>query len=205
LQFSGLQRSGSREKPLEIILPGVDKPVQVLVRATGALEDADATRFASDFAKSRGSSDPQPGDPRYDCALWAAVVASAYLDKDSPVGQRQAFFKDPNEVLAHLSTDSVAYLFQSQQAWQEEVSPTFKCRTNAELVQAMRLMAEKDGEVFFSRLSPFMQTTLALFMAGLLANSPGAKLPGGSPSDKTTSTPFVRRPRGPGLAKTRRK
>ncbi len=146
---------------------------------------------------------PSPGNALYDVAFWGAVVALAYLDADSPPGGRETFFKDAHQALS-LGTDSVAYLFQEQQSWQEEVSPTFKARTWPELIAAMRKLQEADGEVFFSRCSPYMQSKLALFMAGLLAKSPEASSLAGSPSARSTETTSpLRRPRRKGP--TRRK
>ena len=191
MQFGQLQRSGSREKLDEILLPEVESPVPVYIRPVSALQESDARRFALTEAKRNGTSDPKDGDPVYDTALWSAIVAASYFDSDEKRGNgasRPAFFDKGAAQVRELPTDTIAYLFQRQQAWQEEISPTFKAKSVGEMIAAARSLAEEDGDVFFYRCSPFTQTALARFMAGLLTTSDGARLLDGLRSAASTTT-----------------
>jgi hypothetical protein len=183
--FSSLTRA-TRTRRIEIRLPGVEQPVPVDVRAVSALEEQQAASFALGEARSKGAK-PEPGDAIYDTALWARIVSFAYLDID---GQNGAPFFDagPAQVLT-LPVDSIVTLFSEQQRWQEEVSPSFKARSAADLVQIVKNIAADSGEVFFSHLSPSMQTASARFMAALLLSSPDSSWQHGLPAtDSTTSS-----------------
>lgn len=190
-KFSSLPRvTGASEKPTKILLPGIEGEIAVVLTTVSAIDEASAIGFALADARAKGSHEPADGDPLYDAAYWAAIVAKGLGDADAaPSGdKRQPFFDGGPEQVRTLPTETIAYLFQLQQHWQEEASPTFKAKTAEELVRAVRRIHEKNGEVFFSRCSPSMQMRCALFMAGLLATSPDSKLPSGSPSSASTTT-----------------
>lgn len=197
-----------RERPLKVRLPGTSKDWSVLVRATSAFEDSDAVGFAIAAAKKAGA-EPKRGDPVYDIHWWAHIVGTAYLDVDSSPGSRRpAFPGGAAQVLKKLSTESIAYLFQEQMRWQEEVSPSFKARSIEELVDIVEKVAMDGGDFFFAALSPSTQCHSARFMAALLVSSPDTTWRNGSPSGASTassssSPPKPSRRRGPGLAKTR--
>lgn len=185
--FEGLSRK-TRERTIDVRLPGVDEDWRVVVRATSAIEDAAAIAFAIGEAKKAGAK-PEAGDPVYDPALWAFVVATAYLDVDSPEDKRgTAFPGGAPKVLDKLSTESIAYLFQEQQRWQEEVSPSYKARSSDELVEICKRIALEGGDFFFGRLSPSTQVASARFMAGLLATSLVTTWPSGSPTAASTAS-----------------
>jgi hypothetical protein len=188
MRFSSVKRDRAGEKSLEVLLPGVDKAVPVIVRALSAMEEGASKSGAITRATKLGSKSPAPGDPLYDAAWWANVVAVAYLDVESPPEARATFFKDSDEVLRGLPTDALAYLFQEQQVWQEVVSPTYKTQTGAQLVEAIRKVAGEDGEGFFARCSPATQIALARFMAALLETVRNTSSPSGSPSTASTGT-----------------
>ena len=171
MKFAAIANRAAREKRIDILLPRSEGPVTVLVRASSALEDQQAVAFAVSEARAKGSPKQEPGDQIYDTALWAHIVATTYLDADSPEDARTRFFDGgAQQVLSGLPTDSIAYLFQSQQEWQEEVSPSYKAKSAQELVAIVRSIAERDGDVFFSRCSPLTQLSSARFMAALLAS-----------------------------------
>lgn len=194
MKFSSVERA-ARTRELAVILPGVAEPVRVLVRAVSALEEQLAVGFAITEARSKGCLKPEPGEALYDVALWSKVVASAYFDAESADGA--AFFDGgAAQVLEKLPVDSIAYLFQEQQRWQEEVAPSFKTKSGEELVEAVRAIATQAGDVFFSRCSPSTQMLCARFMAGLLVSSLDTSWQSGSPATASTmpSSPEPTRP-----------
>lgn len=194
MKFAGLTRS-PRTRQLDIVLPGVDEPVPVLVRALSALEEQQAVGFALTDAKAKGAVKAEAGEPLYDVAFWAKAVATAYVDSESADGA-PFFDGGVTQVLDKLPVDSIAYLFQEQQRWQEEVSPSFKTKSGDELVEAVRAIASQAGDVFFSRCSPSTQMLSARFMAGLLVSSPDTSWQSGSRATATTtpSSPEPTRP-----------
>jgi len=195
MRFSEGSKSAAREKPLTIALP--DREDKVLVRPTGALEDIESRKFAMAQVKAAGAPDARDGDAIYDASFWAHVVATAFLDVDSSASGRVKYFTDAAEVLRELPTESIAYLFQSQQQWQEEASPNYKALSPGQLVGMIEKLAKADGDVFFSRCSPSTQSSLARFMAVLLESLPDTSWRNGSRStdsptkgnEKPTNTP----------------
>lgn len=173
---------------MSLLLPGYKEPRPALVRAVSAFEELEAARTAHEEARKRGMGTPEAGDERFDVPRWAAIVAKAFLDADSPIEGREPYFETVAEVL-DLPLDSISYLFQVQQAWQEEVSPSYKARSIPELIEAVKKVAETDGEVFFSRCSPLMQLHLSRFMASRLVSSPSMTSPSTSPSSGSTARP----------------
>ena len=207
-RFSSLPRPGlgAQELRRPIRLPGVDADVEVIVRPISALERMDAIGFAIEHARKKGATDPKPGEDLYDEGFFAAVIAAAILDAESPPGARLPFFDGgPDVVLRGLTPETTSYLFQIQQAHQEACAPTYAAPSVDALVAAVHRTAEKDGALFFSGCSPSTQVILATFMAGLLASSPSTKWPGGSRSSESTGTPPSKSSQKPKSAPGKRK
>jgi hypothetical protein len=176
---------GRPEKPVEILLAGRKDPTPVILQPSSAIEDADAVGHAIKAAKAQGA-EPRPGSQVYDTARWAFLVAKTYLDADSPPGAREHFFETVGEAES-IGTESIAYLFQLQQVWQEEAFPGYLKMSPAALVAAYDALAEETGDVFFSRLSAAMQVCCATSMAVLLRSSRRLRSPTGGPDTSGTT------------------
>lgn len=186
MKYAELPRAtgrAERPKPTPILLPGVDQPIPVVIWPTSAVEDQEARKHAIKRARECGAETTR-GDLVYDTAEWAYVIHCTYRDADS--AERAPFFDSLDEV-QRLGSETLAYLFQLQQVWQEEASPTYKAPDTATLVDLIDKGNSDAGDVFFSQLSASLQLRSWRFMAGLLASSRAARSPTGSPGTERTS------------------
>jgi hypothetical protein len=163
-----------------------ERELQVDVIVLSGLEDAEVMAKARAFAKERGVDDPKDGNPIYDLALWAFTLAVACVDPESPETEPRPFFDGgADQIMGSnlLGRDTIAYLYEHQQQWQDEVSP--RARTigaEALLAHVVAVAASEDPTPFF-RLAPALRWTLHRSMAALLVTLQTPRSPSGSGSE----------------------
>lgn len=207
MKYSEIPRAAGRAerpKPTPILLPGLTEPVPVVIWPTSAVEDQEACKYAIKRARECGAETAR-GNLVYDTAEWAYVIHCTYRDADSPAPERAPFFASLDEV-QRLPGDTLGYLFQLQQVWQEESAPTYQAPNAATLIDLIDKANGEAGDVFFSQLSASLQLRSWRFMAGLLASSRAARSPTGSQATSPTSasTPAPAPPPRPRERKGRR-
>lgn len=185
MKFSEIAKGTSAERVTSFRFHGQD--VKVIFRPLSALEETDAAAAGIRYAKAKGAS-PEPG-PVYDAAFMAHTLCCGCLDPDSPPDARLPFFdKGADQILADLDTDTIAQLFEQQQMWQEECSPSTKAKSVAELFDLAKAVAADADPLglAYARLSPRTRWTLQRFTANLLVESHVFKP---SPSSSSAETP----------------
>jgi hypothetical protein len=143
-----------------------------------ALEEAAVLAKARAFAKERGVDEPKDGNPIYDLGQWIHTLAVACVDSESPEDAPRPFFEGGAEqILASelLGRDVIAYLYEHQQSWQDEVSPRARKIGAAELVAHVVEVAASEDPSPFLRLVPALRWSLHRSMAVALLTSPTLK------------------------------
>ncbi|KAK4045224.1 hypothetical protein OUZ56_032632 [Daphnia magna] len=102
-------------------------------------------------------------------------------------GPSRAFFANEQEALS-LSREAITYLYEHQQSWQDELSPTVKNLGQADIIATLVRLSEEDDPSGFIRLSPGLRWICTRTMAGLLVNSPMGKSSLGSDSEPDSKT-----------------
>ena len=158
------------------------------VRVMTGEEIADAYQKAQADAAKRGIKDWLDTHPLCRLHLMAHTLAIACVDADA---RDEPFFVSADEVMSspHVGGDNIAYLYEQQQAWQDECSIDAKKYTIEEVIGMLALEAartENERSPFAdmrpSSLKSFMRTTAVLWFSSLTANSLT-----GTISDSTTS------------------
>jgi hypothetical protein len=142
------------------------------------LEEAAVLAKARGFAKERGVDDPRDGNPIYDLGQWVHTLAVACIDPESPEEAPRPFFEGgADQILASelLGRDVIAYLYEHQQSWQDEVSPRARTIGAAELVAHVVEVASTEDPTPFLRLVPALRWSLHRSMALALLTSPTLK------------------------------
>lgn len=157
--------------------------VGVLVRVLFADERAQAVSWGREYAKKRGLARGEAGDEEYDIGMMAATAAQACYDLDKP---DEPFFVSPDEAIAELHPDTLAWLYETWQAHQDAHSPLQKELSPGEFV---RLVVEAAGEPdpkAWRSLAPATQWSSFRTLAGLYLNSQTPKSPSSSDTEGFT-------------------
>lgn len=187
MKFSQIAKGASAERPVKVLTKGKEIPARL--RPLSAMEEADAVASAIAFSRKK-NSEPKAGQPIYESALAAATVAAATLDDDSPPEKREPFFDGGMDSALDLDTDAIAILFEEQQAFQEETSPSFRAKSTHELFALLKEVVEKDDPFFYRRISPATRWSLQRITGALLRSARVLKLwdtSPASPDGETTS------------------
>jgi hypothetical protein len=131
---------------------------------------------AKKYAEKLGATDPIEGEELFERGRLLHTLAIACVDTDSTVDAPQAFFDGGVEQILtadELTPEVLAYLYEHQQLWQDEVSPLVKSMTPAEFATAVvRTASGENGDMsFFVSARPGMRWSFTLSMAKLLAAS----------------------------------
>jgi hypothetical protein len=150
---------------------------------------------AKKYAEKLGSTDPTEGEELFERGRLLHTLAIACVDTDSPAEAPQAFFDGGVEQILtadELTPEVLAYLYEHQQLWQDEVSPLVKSMTPAEFATAVvRTASGENGDMsFFVSARPGMRWSFTLSMAKLLAAS--TLLASLSTSDSEPQVPTTR-------------
>lgn len=166
MKFSQVSKGTRAEKAHEFTVREFTH--KILVRALSAGEEMDVEAVAIREAKKRGA-EPVAGNSVFESARMMAVIADAILDPDSPSDKREPYFSLGLPEIGSLDPDTIAHLHQVQQAWQEEISPSYRHKGPADLFKLVKEVADSDDPLVFARYSLKTQWSLGPFMAKLLA------------------------------------
>jgi len=191
MKFSQISKGTRAEQQVTLPPPdGTEAPIPSLVRALNGTEEGAALEHARAYAKARGVAEPRPGEPLYDLALMVETVAVAYLDPESPAAAREPLFDGgPDQLRQHYGREAITYLYEIQQAWQDEVSPSLKKLDAKGYVEALFKLGgpdEEDARVFFIRSLPGLRWSLARTMALQLVTSLSDSSPSGTTSESSS-------------------
>lgn len=187
MKFSLVKHGTRAEKPASFKF--YENDVAILLRPLSLAEEIDTAAAAIAMATAK-KSEPKPGNAIYDAALMAATLHVCCIDPDSsPEARTSVFDGGVDQVLKELDGDTTALLYEQQQIWQEECSPTLHKVSLGELFNITKKLAEDEHDpLAFLRLSPRMRVTLARFMAALLRTSQVLNTEPGSSSASTRAS-----------------
>lgn len=184
-KFSSIIQGPRVRKTVELPLPGatvdrdtgawVGPTIKLDVRALRGDEHDTVLAESRKYAVSKGLTDPKEGDDLFERGRIIHTLLLACVDVDSPINEPAPFFASANEILSSevLTPEVLAYLYEHQQLWQDEVNPLLKSLSPVEFANAVLSTAEgENGDMsFFVSSRPGMQWSFMLSMAKLLAGS----------------------------------
>lgn len=186
MKFSSLLLGKKAERAIDFPLVTGDElqtVPSVLVPLTGT-EESEVLAYALRFAKEKGAENPKEGEPLYDLAVMVGTIERGCLDPDSPKEARGSVFDGgAAQILDNLPRETIAFLYERQQQWQDECSPSVRKVTADQLVAEVIKLAEAEDDLPFVRLSPGLRWILARSMARQLLSSLGDNSPPGSLSE----------------------
>lgn len=169
MKFSQVALGTRSEQKSVVKFRGTD--VTVLFRPLSLAEEMDAEADAIQACKERGAQ-AVPGNPIYESARMVGILIRGCLDADSPADKREPFFDLGPSQVAELDTDTIGLLFERQQIFQEEVSPSVRVKTNGEIAIIAKELANNPNDPLAPlRYSPKTRLSLVLFLVGLHARS----------------------------------
>lgn len=201
MKFESVVKGKRAEESIEV--PGFfdegGKPFVVLVVPLTGLEYLSACAFARAHAVENGVPNPGIGDPIYDLALMAHVLFQGCLDPDSPENARSMSFSSAVSVLDSMSPETIVYVHERHELWQNECSPNVHSFGGDDaLFAAVSEVAGPTGRATFMRFSPSMRLSFSVSTARTLKalwDSQRAKFISGStssekePSDENKAPP----------------
>lgn len=169
--------------------------VEVGIRALNPGEFATVIERAHEYATTRGITMLDERNPVYSLGYTLNLLALACVDPDSDPKDPDPFFGTRgnvqsaiDEMLAsdHLTRDSLLYLSEHQEAWQDKVSPQ-ATKIGAEKLWALaaEVAASNDARPFLA-LRPGMQWRLVHFLASQWLSLLSSNSPSGSDSAETS-------------------
>lgn len=167
--------------------------------------DAEILAGARKHAMDRGVADPKDGDPLYEQGIWIHTIVRGCVDPDSPENAPQPFFDGGAQQILHptlgLDRDRIAFLFEAQQAWQDECSLRPGKLTAGEFFAELVRHAElpEGAELPFERWRPVLRRSFVRSMAVRLGellqlrsllgpDSPATTTGSGKPAPNTTAS-----------------
>lgn len=169
MRFSNVLKGTRAERSLEI--PGFEtdgKPFVVLARPLTGLEYESACASARVRAVEKGVENPVIGDPIYDLALMAHILAVGCVDPDSPPDARTPSFDSAAQILERMNPETIVFVHQNHEVWQDECSPSVHKIEDNEMYNKVSEVAGADGRATFMRFSPSTRVTFSLSMARTL-------------------------------------
>ena len=178
-KFSDVVQGTRARKAIKLPLPGahvddetgqwVGPVVELLVRPLREDEYTEVLKVARTFAVKNGLAEPGDGDPLYEQGKMTQTLALACLDIESPDNEAMLFFdgvdsKTKEQIGAFaqiqrsemMSAEVLAYLYQQQQIFQDEVNPLLKTMSPSSFMAAAIKTAQGDMS-FFVNSRPGMQ------------------------------------------------
>lgn len=169
MKFEKVVKGKKAEDRIEV--PGFQdengNPFVVLAVPITGLEYESACASARARAVEKGVPNPGIGDPIYDMALMAFVLAVGCVDPDSDPNNRKHSFKDAIQILTDMHPETIVYLHERHELHQADCSPNVYKFDNGDagLFEAVREVAGPDGRATFMRWSPSMRLNCSLSMA----------------------------------------
>lgn len=176
------QRERDRVAAGENGVPAIPDEVFVGLRVLTLDELAIIYEKAGDFASKRGVKEPNETDPIYSIGESIYLCAMACVDPDSDVKNPEPFFGTRGDLESaalellsspHIGRDGIAYLKETQEAWQDICNPRANKVPPSVFYEAIVSLADKDPDVAlrtFLGFRPAMLFRLLRTMAGLLVS-----------------------------------
>jgi len=155
------------------------------LRALNEEEYGDVLSAALAYAKGKGLSAPEDGDALYERGKMIHTLALACLDRESSKDAPRPFFDGGAEQIRKseiMTPEVIAYLYERQQLWQDEISP-LKSDLKPEQFLAAAVETAKGNMAFFVNSRPgirwsFTRTLASLYVASLANSSPSSSSSG---------------------------
>lgn len=180
---------------------GAEPPiVRVGMRALSAGETRETVDFALEYAKRGAAPAPRAGDPLYEMGIRVKTLHLAFFDPDHPHpdSEEARFFASPEQIesAVEIGRDTIWYLYEAQEAWQDACSPQPSKMGIGEFWKEVEELANSTDPFYFERLRPATRVSFARSMAKQLLLLLGAKSPVGSKiaSDSTMPRSETERP-----------
>jgi hypothetical protein len=165
--------------PLKNMAEGSPDSMTADLRVLGGDDYAEILRYATKFAVDRGG-EAKDGNELYDFGKSVAIVATAYVDSDSPIDNPSPFFgtsehptleERASDVLSHpnIGRDTILFLAENSDLYQDECSPQGgRGELSPEDYYKMIAGVAAEGPLAALRLGPATRLKFILFMANLL-------------------------------------
>lgn len=164
MKFKDVLKGKRAELPVDV--PGYTKgdgsPFTVLLVPLTGLEWEAACADALARAKEKGIEKPGIGDPVYELALQAFVLAAGCKDPDSPTEARLPAFESGLEILEFMHPETIVYLHERHEVHQDSVSPYTHRVKGEDFMKTLREVAGPSGQAAFMGLSLSMRLNWAL-------------------------------------------
>lgn len=193
MKFSTVTKGTRAEKAIELPPPdGSEKGVPTMLRALNGVEEGVALKETREYCKAQGIAEPKTGEPIYDLALMVETIRLACLDPESPLGAREPLFdQGADQIRGAYGREAIAYIYELQQDWQDEVSPSIKKLDVKAYIDTLFKMGgpdEEEARTFFIQSVPGLRWSLTRTMAVQLVSLLSAKSESGSNSEPATAT-----------------
>lgn len=188
MKFANVLKGTRAERLVEVsgfTVGAEGKPFTVLVRPLTGLEHESAFAAAHTRAIEKGVASPALGDPIYDLALMAFVLAAGCVDPDSPEDARTLSFESGLQILTEMHPEQIVLLHEHHELWQDECSPSNKRVTEDNLLDTIREVIGPKGHTVFMDFSPSTRVSFAISMARTLLPLLEAKSTPGSTSEES--------------------
>lgn len=195
-RFAQIQRGTRARRPVEISMGAGEAPLRCEVRALSAVEDAEVLEMAAAFAEKRGVKGQLDGNPIYDLGRAVHTLLHACVDQESPADAPVRYFASADEILGGLDRERIAFLYELQQAFQDECAP-MPAELPPEEYLNLIFQAEgvpPGGVLPFERLRPATRRNCERFMVGLSLTSlklsllTGSSGPASEPSSSSSAS-----------------
>lgn len=197
-KFSSIIKGTRAEKAYELPpLDGGDKGLACLLRPLNGLEEEETLVNARARAIEKGVKNPQVGEPIYDFALMIETLAFSCLDAESPPEARERYFADADEIRANYGREAIAYVYEAQQRFQDDISPGLSKLDAKGYIDAINTIGGPDEEAarrFLERCRPGLAASLLRTMGVQLRISLWGSSDSGSASTKNGETSNEKRP-----------
>lgn len=201
MKFSQIKKGTRQVKtvPLPVLLDPSQprEEVQVGLRCLSGSDSTEVLESTAEFARERGSKNPQAGDPLYELGLRVYTLLFACVDPDNPDPESEGarFFSSVDEILEKgqggspiLGRDGISYLFEAQEAWQDHCAPQISKLSEEEAWQKIKEVAASEDPLVFANMQPALQWNLARFMAERLLIFQRSKSVSGYTAGRNTAT-----------------
>jgi hypothetical protein len=167
--------------------------VVVGIRALTPIESDEVDVGANEYAAERNVPESMRNglNPTYSLGFNLHVLARACVDPDSDPKNPVPFFGAPGDITGaierilkstHLSRDSIIYLAQHQESWQDQVSPQVTTMSPEKMWELMEEVAASTDLGPFLHLRLGMLQRFTQFLVGQLLISLARNLPSDSSS-----------------------
>lgn len=192
MKFSQIIRGTRARKTVTV--EGIEGPDGALlpidVRPLNGMEQADVLARARAFAEGKGVKEPRDGEPIYELGKQVHTLLLGCLDHDSPTDKPTPFFANAEEILDGLDRDRRSYLYELQEAWEDQCAPRPSAMEAKDFMQwCMDVCAANEGDDGpFVQLRPVLRWSCVRTLAAIHVLSQTHRSGSGSPSESASTT-----------------